>query len=440
MDEALFREAEKSYAAGDYRAAAKTFLAAAGRKAEGSGPAYHQAGNALMKLHREHDAVTVYGHALKDEAYDKAGAVLANLGRAHAAVGSYHEAVETYKRALEEPDYRTPYKALQGMAAALWQMERFEDAAKAYRKAALETGNPDPGKALNNLGQCFMKLGRPADAVEAYRAALGVDGYSGKGRATSNLGMAYAAAGEADEACRAFEKAVHLHGHALPPEASAVYGQCRAEVVADSPDRETVDGWSTGDMPAVGAVQGEERATGPEVPAEEPVAVPFGEGETDFFTLSEQEMKEKDRAARRAEKQQRRSARNPWAIVASVAGVIVALAVAVGALYYFGIGWPTQRQTVNGMMDAYAGGEGVEGYWVAVPQADIDKEMSKITPNFAGYEMDGVERTPMTSRVDLTVTPAKGAPLHYKVTLAREGVGWKVTGIENDWASTGGSP
>ena len=25
-----------------------------------------------------------------------------------------------------------------------------------------------------------------------------------------------------------------------------------------------------------------------------------------------------------------------------------------------------------------------------------------------------------------------------RVTLSREGVGWKVTGIENDWRSTGG--
>jgi hypothetical protein len=38
----------------------------------------------------------------------------------------------------------------------------------------------------------------------------------------------------------------------------------------------------------------------------------------------------------------------------------------------------------------------------------------------------------------VTVQLEGGAPLQYEFTLAREGVGWKITGIENDWRSTGG--
>ena len=79
----------------------------------------------------------------------------------------------------------------------------------------------------------------------------------------------------------------------------------------------------------------------------------------------------------------------------------------------------------------------VDGYWVAVPSADVDKEMAKLPP-VKEYEIAAIERSPGSLERDVTVTPENGAPLRYEITLAREGVGWKVTGIENDWRSTGG--
>ncbi len=95
---ARFDEAKKEYDSGDFRSAAKGFLAAAGRETEGVGAAYHMAGNSLMRLRRYGDAVTVYGHALRDDLYDKRGSVRANLAAALVAQGDYALAIEEYQR------------------------------------------------------------------------------------------------------------------------------------------------------------------------------------------------------------------------------------------------------------------------------------------------------------------------------------------------------
>ena len=54
------------------------------------------------------------------------------------------------------------------------------------------------------------------------------------------------------------------------------------------------------------------------------------------------------------------------------------------------------------------------------------------------FTVDSVRRGSTTSTASVTVTPEGGAPLHYQISLQREGVGWKVTGIENDWEASGG--
>lgn len=453
MDDALFREAKQAYDAGDYRSAAKGFLAAAGRGVEGNGVAYHMAGNALMRLRRHSDAVTVYGHALRDTLYDKRGAVSANLAAAHVALGDYAEAVEQYRTAAEEPDYRTPYKALQGMAGALVEMGHFEEAASAYRQAALDSDNPNPGKALNSLGLCFMALGRPGDAVEAYKAALGFDSYTGRGKALANLGIAFNALGEHREAVKAFEKATQLHSHALTAAALAALEASKAALAV--PQREVVEGWQTGEMAPLGDV----RAPAPETiatpqvelspaPARDAGQDPSTTGElfgdapldSEFFTRTDQEMREVDRVARREERLARKADRNPWQLPATIVSSVLVATAVIAALYFSGLGFPTQAMTVEGMLAARTEGEPVDAYWVAVPSGDIDKEMSKIPAMIKEYQIGAISRAARTSKAPVSVTPENGAPLRYNVTLTREGVGWKVSGIENDWnASQDGS-
>lgn len=484
MDSSKFQEAQVAYEAGDFRAAAKGFLASAGKGAVGNGAAYHMAGNALMRLRRYADAVTVYGHGLRDETYDKRGPVYANLGAAYVAMGELSSAITAYEAALAEPGYSTPYKAWQGIAAAHMERGKAEDAAIAYRRAALDEANPEPGKSLVNLGLCFMALGRPADAADAYKAALGFDNYGSRGKALANLGQAYTAMGEYAEAVKAFEKATQLHGHKLSAAAQAAYDTA---VSAVGPARETVEGWVTGEMPPVPLAELQQPsgwATGELValtggtavpatlpvqsgplpqgqPSEAPVSLPvslFGDdnggGEadvaaqaaaalgfgdeaavSDFFSRSEDEMKLRDREARRAERAGRPSRLVRGVVVGGIGAVVFAALVT--AAYFLGLGWPMQDSTVLGLMAAYKDGRPVESYWVAVPDADVKREMAKVPP-VKDFEVGGVDRGRDTSTVRVTVTPEKGAPMHFIVTLAREGVGWRVSGIDYNWRSTGG--
>ena len=456
MDHNRFQEAQQAYDGGDFRLAAKLFLAAAGRGADGNGGAYHMAGNSLMRLRRHQDALTVYGHALRDAAYDKRGAVYANLGTAYVSLADYAEATTAFQNALKEPDYSTPHKAYQGLAGALLERGRVEEAAVAYRRAALDPGNPDPGKALVNLGLCFMALGRPSDAVEAYRAALGFDDYQGRGRALANLGQAYTVLGEYEEAVRAFEKSTQLHGHKLSAAAAAAYDTAIAQA---RPLRETVDGWVTGEIAPIppdslddttGWDASELAAlTGVQTPLAAPAAAPrsdaeqaaaslgFGDDEAvaDFFSVTDEQMRVRDRDARRASREMNRG--SGWKLIAIIAGCIVAVVALVGAAYGFGFGWPTQQQSVVGMLVAHRDGKPVNPYWVAVPGKDLAKEMAKVPP-VKSYTVDSVVHGAKTSTVAVTVTPKDGAALHYTITLVREGVGWKVIGVENDWRTAGG--
>lgn len=458
MDDARFDEARRAYDADDFRTAAKEFLASAGRGKDGNGAAYHMAGNALVRLRRFADAVTVYGHALEDEVYPKHGAVHANRACAQAAVGDYTDAIASYEAALDDPGYSTPYKALQGMAKALLEMGRTEEAAAAFRRAALDEANPNPGAPLLNLGLCFMALGRPADAVDAYQAALGFDDYSGRGKALANLGQAYAALGEFDNAVRSFDKAVNLHGHALSPAAAAEYER---SLVETQPDPDVVDGWLTGEIPPVietvedtsgwdaGALESLSGGANGDVPFElsEPVDIAAmggpGAGVIDdddevlaFLNRTEDEMRDRDREIRRAERVTRRTDRVVWKPILAIAVSLLVLASALGALYFRGYGWPTQRQTTHALLSAQQEGRPTSSYWVAVPERDVDREMAKIPP-MTSFKVNAVERGSTTSTASVTVTPEGGAPLQYEITLKREGVGWKVTGIDNDWSLTG---
>jgi tetratricopeptide (TPR) repeat protein len=457
VDQSRFQEAQSAYESGDFRTAAKVFLSSAGKGAAGNGSAYHMAGNSLMRLRRHQDAVTVYGHALRDETYDKRGAVQANLGTAYLAIGDYALAIKAYESALAEPDYTTPFRACQGMASALVERGRVDEAAAAYHRAAVDPANPEPAKALVNLGLCFMGLGRPQDAVEAYKAALGFDDYQGRGKALSNLGQAYVALGEYNEAIRAFEKATQLHGQRLSTSAQQAYDRA---VLAATPAHEVVDGWETGEMvPVPQSMSGGGWDTDalaalsndlPGVSEAAPVsggddaaraAAALGMGDdhdvNSFFSMTEDEMKQRDLAARRAARVERRSGPARIRRIAAGALVAVLLLVALGAVYWLGFGWPTQKTTVTGLFSAYSQGQPIETYWVAVPDKDIAREMAKIPP-VKEFVVDDIDASSDASTVKVTVTPEKGAPLHYVVTLSREGVGWRVTGIENDWRSSGG--
>jgi len=432
MDEARLASAEKAYAAGDWRTAAREFLAAVHEgPAEGTGRAYHMAGNALMKLRRNSDAATVYGHGLKDETYEKRAVVMTNLGAALAADGRYSDAVDAYRCALEEPGNDVPWKAQQGLAGSLFDMARYEEACQTYREATWAQGNPDPGRALNNLGMCFMALGKPEDAIEAYKAAIHVEGYAAKGRASANLGLAYSSMGFADEALRAFEAAREQHGYELTGDALAAYEAAKA-TCGPTPDDEKIEGWSTGELPPVADTAGA-AWTAPE-PIIEPI---IDEEEASFFTRTEDEARDVGRQAAKDERRAKLSGKGLAMRIGIAALVVVLVLGGVGVAWYMGVGYPTQTATVSGMIDAYKAGSDYAGYWVAVPPTDIKQEMRRLPARFESFTVDKVLGGPTTSSARVVIRLQQGATMTFQVSLVREGVGWKVNGISNDWRSTG---
>jgi len=432
LDQTRLEAADAAYAAGDWTSAAREYLAAAAGQIQGSGYAFHRAGNALMRLKRLDDACAVYERSLQDSGYAEGAAVACNLGTAKVSLGNRDDAARAFERALDDRDYAGRYKALQGAGGVYYQLGRVEDAAEAYRQAALDSANPDPGKALNNLGLCFVALQRPEDAVEAYRAAMDLTDYSGRGRAAANLGMAYAALGMHDRAVASFERARDELGH---PFTASMQGAYEASVAAadsySAPSgRQTrgsaqVEGWTTGEMPPVSGAHS---------------SVPGGDEEdgSRFFTITDEEMKVADRSARRQERRERPARRPVWVTAVLWVAVAVLIAAAVVGAYLTGIGYPTQQMTVNGVLEAYGDGDDVSSYWVAVPATDVEKAMSSLPTEWTSYTVGGIERSARTSKVDVTVTLERGGVVTYRFSLAREGVGWKVNGVSTSFTSMDG--
>lgn len=426
MDETRLAAGEKAYESGDWTAAAREFLGATAGEIQGSGYAFHRAGNALMKLKRLDDACAVYERALADESYEDRAAVARNLGTARMSLGKHEEAAAAFRRALDEPADDNRYKALQGLGGALYELGQTEEAAEMYRQAAIELSNPDPGKALNNLGLCQMALGRPEDAVQSYQAAVDLRGYGGRGKAAANLGTAYAALGMHEHAVSAFERARDEFGYELTGAAEAAYraslGACAAV--------ERVDGWSTGEMPFVSSADTARAKLFDEEDGADDV--------TGFFARTDDEMKAADREARRKDRSERRERKPMWVSLLVWGAVAVLVAGALIAAYVMGYGYPTQQMTVNGALGAYQAGEDVSSYWVAVPASDVDKAMPGLPPAWESYSIDSVERTARASTVEVTVVHEQGGQITYQFALVREGVGWKINGLTTAFNSMEG--
>jgi tetratricopeptide (TPR) repeat protein len=435
VDERHLSAGEAAYAAGDWQRAALEFMAAVhGGPSEGAGHALHQAGNALVKLGRYADAVTVYQKAVRDVEYPKRGAVFANMGAAFSAIGSFEDALDSYGNALLVPEYATPYKAMLGRAGALYALGRFEDAAQAYRQAAWADGNPDPGKALNNLGLSFMSLNRPEDAVEAFKAALGIEGYSSKGKASANLGLAYAAMGFFEDSVREFESARDEFGYELIGSTLETYeaalvrartedtGPLNGAAGAASADAEGV----TGPIYDDASSEGSPETTGAIL------LLPDADDESAqrFFTMTEDDMRTVDRQVRKKDREQKRTPKFLWTRIGLTLAVVLLVGGGLFGAFYLGYGYPTQEQTVTGLLDAYhAGSPTYTDYWVGAPSADVATEMRRLPATFTGFAIEGVDRSAVDSTVAVSVSRENGGPQRFLFLLEREGVGWKVVGV-----------
>lgn len=488
MNTKLFEQGQAAYSEKDFRTAARLFLDALEPGTPiGNGPAFHMAGNAFMQLGRFNDAVTVFQNALRDDGYNRRSAIESNLAASYVQTGDYSSAITHYELALTESDCKAPYKCYQGLANAYMEQHKFEQAAYSYKKAALDGTNPDPGKALVNLGLCLMALSRPEAAVEAYRAALGCDTYQNRGKALANLGVAHHAAGHWPEAVRTLEEAKTLHKYELSAQARAILADARCHMEGSAPDDDieavtaepmVIDDLGTIDEPSVEAVMHSPSTELVSAPKPESISIPapelvpnpapedgfsaflpetdsatieslvpdppqsapaalafsdnnlsFGEVEDveQFFAVSENELKRKG-------KEKARSERKPFGWLKPVLIIVVILGILGGTtygLYMSGYGMPAAETTVSDLMNAYNTGEPLENMW-ATGSINISREMAAI-PTPGTFKVDSVAKGTEESVASVTVTPNQGAPLKFKFTLVREGLGWKILALENEF-------
>ena len=425
MNQQIFETAYSAYQTGNWAGAAAGFLQAKD-PGEVSGKLDHLRGNSLMKLGRYDEAAEAYAQALQDSDYGMVGALATNRGRALVAAGRLPEATESLKAATQDPNYATPYKAYMALGGACRAMGDIRGAGIAYRNAAIDEANPDPSTSLRKLGGCFMELGRPADAVESYRTALDfATEVKAQNSIYCDLALAYVAANRMNEAVDAFDHATADGTFVLSPEAQASYDAARNAVAARSGEHRVSD---TDDLLAAAGYGG--YAIDPLDPtgATSENLMPSPE-DTGFFSMNEEELVNDEREKRRG---------RGGKVVLVIVILLILLAGAAGFAYYSGFGWPTQESVVQGLFEAKSKQQDAKTYVAPAVGNEAAEQIVALVPSGATISITGVNRSMSTSEVMVTASLKEGGEQSYKVQLARDGIGWKVSGLEPVYISVGG--
>ena len=457
MNNQLFQQARSQAAARDYASALATYQLClqdgAAPLAPGElGQLNHQIGNCLIKLKRTEEAISAYGVALTDGAYDAAGAVNCNLGVAYASLHDFEQAVAHFEAAASDAKYDSKYKAYTGMGNALLKMGKSAEAGVAFRQAALDESNPDPTKALLNLGICFMALNRPADAVSSYESALQFDMQPAlRNRLYANLGQAYVASGQMQKAVNAFEEAIEDKTYFLSDSASVDYQRAVAAVaqgtseitqvmapVSGQPSASAAD--TSGIDVAVdsGAMYAEQDPYGNQQPDPyyyaDPYAADAGQygaaaGDDRFFSASDEELEKWSRGVAK----QDRKRRNVGLKILLV--VILLIVVAFGAglfLYTQGWGYPSQSSVVT---EVFSNPDQASTHYASTVSDSTAASLTDSLVQDSSPTIEAVERSMTDSTAYVTAATPEGGQVQYKVSLVRDFIGWKVSNIELYFAS-----
>lgn len=422
MDQQAFEQAKAAYQRGDWATAAAG-LARCKSAGEISGAVDHLLGNSLMKLGRYRDAASAYASALNDRAYGKVGALSCNQGRALLAAGEAETAVTALTTATRDPEYPTPYKAFLALGNAQLRCGNVREAGIAFRNAAIDEANPDPAGALTNLGQCFLELGRPVDAVEAYRTALDFATPAASQNALfADLGAAYVAANRMSEAIDSFSHATADGSYALSPEqqASLAAAQKAVAAMAAKAPSDTDAFLSSAGYGGTGSYDPLDPLgkSGEMMPSPE---------DTGFFEVTEEDLMQQDREYRKM-----RRKHNHTGLKVFITILILALlaAAAAGYAYYRGFGWPTQQAQIESLFQAVSNNEDIGEYLAAGVSQDTKDSIRLIIPSGSTVSVDGVDQDMMNSTAYATATLPSGGQQNYSITLARDGISWKITGVE----------
>lgn len=426
MNQQAYESGKRAYQNSDWLTSV-SYLSQAKRPGEISGEVDHLLGNAYMNLGRYDSAADAYASALRDTSYGKRGALSCNRGRALLAAGRTQEAIAALKTASQDPSYATPYKAYMALGAAYESQGDTLNAAIAYRSAALDEGNPAPANALCKLGKCFMGLGRAVDAVETYRTALDyTEPYDDRqNEIWSELGCAYVSLNRMSEAVDAFAHATADGTYTLSPEAQASYSAAR-KAQASIASRQPSD--TDEFLRAAGY--------GPNLDPLDPLGesgelMPSPE-DTGFFTISEQDLIEQDKAAKKSRRKHRHTGLKVFIVILIIVVILVLLAC---FAYYEGYGYPTQEMVVEELFAAKTAGEDISEY-VSESVTDTQiEEMEDSLPDDATIEVTGCDQDATSSTVYLTASLSDGGELDYTVYMTRDGISWKVTSLTTSYLS-----
>ncbi len=420
MNVQVLEQARSAYRTGDFAAAAQLFSAAK----DGDGPcgeADHLRGNSLMRLGRYAEAAGAYAAALKDNAYGKKGALLTNQGKALAAAGDLASAVASFTAATQDASYATPYKTYLGLGNALEKLGNLTDAGVAYRQAAIDGTNPAPAGALASLGDCFVALQRPEDAIESYRTALDFAGPRDDVSAiNAGLGCAYASANRFSDALDAFTAATADGVYQLTDDQAAARDRAHDALSA-----------SAAMMPATGAY---DTAVDPLDPLGQSGNFMPDPSDTGFFTLSEHEMVQQDRAEAKVRRKHRHLGLKIFIII------LLILVVAGGGLafaYTRGFGFPTQQDTLTKLFEA-ASSDAATDEFLASGLADSQRAVIVASiPKDATATIEGMDAGMSETKATVKVALKQGGELTYEVDFVREGLGWVVCAIASDFNVSG---
>lgn len=455
MNNELFNQARAKYQAQDYQGSLAAYTQCLQESANMFCPGemgllYHQIGNCLVKLKNPTEAIQAYSQATADATYDAVGAVNCNLGMAYAALHDYENAVRCFEVAVSDAKYDAPHKAYSGMGNALMKLGKSAEAGVAFREAALCESNPDPTKALLNLGVCFMALNRPADAVASYESALQFDMTPAtRNKLFANLGQAYVATGQMQNAVDAFEKSLADKTYFLSDSASVDYQRAIGAVSQGTADMTQV-------LPALADMSGLDVAAdgspmsayAPEremvyaqpqnayteqmamQPAQQQMMGGYPTGEDRFFNASEEELEAWSKSMEKGRKPRRVGLK---IFIVFLILLVLALGAAVFA-YTQGYGYPTQETVVQQLFENPDNAVSA-GLFVEDIGADRAATMLEPMVQDANVTVDGVNRSMTDSTVFATATTEEGGSVQYKVSMVRDMLGWKVSGIELYFAS-----
>jgi len=406
-------------------------LVAAKQPGEVSGQIDHLLGNCYMRLGRYDEAASCYADALHDSSYGQSGALACNRGRALMAAGKPQEAIASLTMATKDASYATPYKAYQALGSAYQALGDARNAGVAYRNAAIDESNPRPAGALAKLGACFMLMGRAVDAIEAYRTALDfATPADDQNSVYAAMGLAYVAANRLPEAADAFARATVDGTYQLTAEERAASEAARKALAAKS------DGPSETDALLAAAGYGTAAGIDPLDPLGKSGEFMPSPEDTGFFSVSEEDLV----AADKKKKKVRRKKKHTGLKVFIVLLIIVIVIGGGGALaYYQGYGWPTAESVSTGLFETASTGDDVSSYFAGGISASAREKVQEILPaNIKSAEVKGIDRTMQENTVLLAVTFDGGGIQNYEVSLVRDGLSWKVSGVKVVYASQDG--